>query len=75
MRILWRLLLMILIALFVMWLIRAAAFRSLVHHKILGQRAPVPALTLPIAEPDGLEQAMAAALDSTAARLHFSTGR
>lgn len=75
MRILWRFLLVILIALFVMWLIRAAAYRSLVHYKILGQRAPVRALAIPTSEPDGLDHAIAVALDATAARLHFSTGK
>jgi hypothetical protein len=75
MRILWRFLLVILVALLVMWFFRAAAYRSLVHYKVVGQRPPVPALALPTAEPDGLEQAIAVALDSTAARLHFSTGK
>ncbi len=75
MRILWRFLLVILVALLVMWSFRAAAYRSLVHYKVVGQRPPVPALALSTAEPDGLDQAIAAALDSTAARLHFSTGK
>lgn len=75
MRILWRFLLVILVALLVMWSFRAAAYRSLVHYKVVGQRQPIPALALPTAEPDGLDQAIAVALDTTAARLHFSTGK
>jgi hypothetical protein len=75
MRIFWRFLLVVLVALLVMWFFRAAAYRSLVHYKIVGQRPPVPALALPATEPAGLDHAIAAALDSTAARLHFSTGK
>lgn len=75
MRTLWRFLLVILVALVVMWLIRAAAYRSLVYYTILGPRAPVPALALPATEPAGLDHAISVALDATAARLHFSTGK
>ncbi|MBX2978224.1 MAG: hypothetical protein KF905_02925 [Flavobacteriales bacterium] len=75
MRILWRPLLFFLFLMVLLWLCRAAAFRALVHYKVIGQRLPVPALTLHTTAPLELESAMEVALDSTAARLHFSTGK
>lgn len=75
MRILWRPLLFFLFLLVLLWLCRAAAFRALVHYKVIGQRLPVPALSLHTTAPLELESAMEVALDSTAARLHFSTGK
>jgi hypothetical protein len=74
MRMTWRFLFVVLIALVVLWLFRAAAFRSLIHYTIIRQRPPVPVLALTTAEPDGLDQAIGVALDSTAATLHFSSG-
>ena len=75
MRILWGFLLVILVALLVIWFFRAAAYSSLVRYEVVGQRLPVRALALSTAEPAGLDQAIAVALDSTAVRLHFSTGK
>ena len=75
MRIFWRFLLVILVALLVMWFFRAAAYRSLVRYEVVGQRLPVRALAFSTPEPAGLDRALAVAMDSTAARLYFSTGK
>lgn len=75
MRIRWRVLLVLLVALLALWFCRAAVYRSAVKHRVVGQRAPITALTLfPVPAAD-LDQSIAFALDTTAARLRFSSGR
>ncbi len=75
MRILRRFLLVALVAFVLLWFFRTAAYRSLVRYEIIGQRAPVPALAPYTSEVAKLDKAIQVALDSTAARLHFSTGK
>lgn len=75
MRILWRVLLVFLITLVALWFCRSGVYRWAVHYRVIGQRTPITTLTRSAALAADLQGCIASALDTTAARLHFSTGR
>jgi hypothetical protein len=70
-----RLLLVALVGSVLLWFFRTAAYRSLVRYEIVGQRAPVPVLASYTSQAAELDEAIQVVLDSTAARLRFSTGK
>lgn len=61
--------------LLVLWFIRAPLYRSIVSYHVVGPRPAVGSLAPTINAPTDFEEAIDAVLDTTAARLHFSTGQ
>lgn len=57
-----------------LWWFRAPVFRSVVHYRIISDRGAVYPLGGSERTVADVHAAIAAALDTTAARLHFSTG-
>jgi hypothetical protein len=74
MRLLRRLLLVLLLMAIALWLLRGTIFRAVVHYRVVGERGAVRPLQNSTLGAMDLHTAMQAALDTTAARLHFSTG-
>ena len=74
MRVFRRLILFLLLATAVLWLTRASIYRAIVHYRIVGERGDVLPLQVSMIGSMGLDLAIDAAMDTTAARLHFSTG-
>lgn len=68
-------LLFLLVALVLLWLFRSAVYRTLVRYEVVGLRAPVGIFNQDASGATELDKAMRVALDTTAARLHFSTGK
>ena len=72
--------LLVLIGLLVLlWLVRGAIYRKVVHYEVLRVRT-VPVVVLKIDGPGsatttGIDELISSALDSTADRLHFTTDR
>lgn len=60
--------------LLVLWFTRAPLYRAVVSYHIVGSRTLVLSLDPIVNTPTDIEEAIDAALDTTAARLHFSTG-
>lgn len=75
MRLLMRSFLFMVGALLLIWFLRGPMFRATVHYRIVGERAPVQVLKASRITMKDLDAAVEVALDTTAARLHFSTGR
>ncbi|MDX9750130.1 MAG: hypothetical protein RBT71_03530 [Flavobacteriales bacterium] len=66
--------LLFLLALFLLvWVFRGALYRAIVHYEVIGERARVGALAPMGSTAQDLDAAIEMALDTTAARLHFST--
>jgi hypothetical protein len=74
MRVFWRLFLLLLLGAVFLWLTRAWTFRSVVHYRIVGERGEVRPIPVSTFGSMDLDLAIDAALDTTAVRLHFSTG-
>ncbi|MBX2971517.1 MAG: hypothetical protein KF797_00290 [Flavobacteriales bacterium] len=74
MRLLARSLLFLIGTLVLIWLLRGPLFRAVVHYRVVGTRAPAVVPKSAGGTVEDLEAAIGAALDTTAARLHFSTG-
>lgn len=75
MRILRHSLLFLLGVLVLLWLFRAPMYRAVVSYRVLAERAPVMTLGSGGNGVADLDAAIQTALDTTATRLHFSTGR
>lgn len=74
-RFLRRVLLVLAGAFVLLFVFRGAMYRWAVHYEVLGQRAPITSLSLSSVPPADLDRSIEFALDTTAARLHFSTGK
>lgn len=74
MRSFWRFLLFFLVTLFVLWLFRAPLYRAVVCYHVVGERSPLKELGPSAISVADLNAAILASLDTTAARLHFSSG-
>lgn len=70
----WRLFLLVLLGAVFLWLTKAWTFRSFVHYRIVGERGEVRPIPVSTFGSMDLDLAIDAALDTTAVRLHFSTG-
>jgi len=75
MRLLARILLFLTAMLVLMWLCRTVLYRAVVHYRIVGERSAAGTLSSVGSAPLDVEAAIRMALDTTASRLHFSTGR
>ena len=75
MRIITRLFIFVLGASLLLWLFRGPIYRWSVHYRVVDERASVPALTNTTVKVHDLASAIQMALDTTATRLHFSTGK
>jgi hypothetical protein len=73
MRLLRHLLLVLLVMAIALWFLRGTIFRAVVHYRVVGDRGAVRPLQNSNLAAVDLHTAMQAALDTTAARLHFST--
>jgi hypothetical protein len=74
MRLLRHLLLVLLVMAIALWFLRGTIFRAVVHYRVVGDRGAVRPLQNSNLAAMDLHTAIKAALDTTAARLHFSTG-
>jgi hypothetical protein len=74
MRLMLRYILVVIALASALWFLRGTIFRAVVHYRVVGDRGAVRPLQNSTRAAMDLHTAIQAALDTTAARLHFSTG-